>query len=218
MADFVAPKNAPPGSPRGAAGPPASGLAIAALVLACVFFIPLVPLVGLILALVALVKAPPGGRTLPIVALCIGGASLLLNLSVCAALAIPSYMRYIRRAKTNEAVTSLGRLESGLQAYRLEHGAWPPLADWTPPGRACDQPDRKFPAARAPWRGSPWRELPFSMNGPHYYQYRIADLGGGRIAVEARGDLDCDGEFSLFREELGPDGSIVPLKIEAELE
>ncbi len=52
-------------------------------------------------------------------------------------------------------------------------------------------------------------ELNFSIDDPFYYQYRVTHTKTGFV-VEARGDLDGDGQFSLFRRTgtITPDGSV----------
>jgi len=52
-----------------------------------------------------------------------------------------------------------------------------------------------------------------AMTEPHYYQYRFTSKGRGKSAqfeLEARGDLDCDGNISSYRRIGGiePDGSL----------
>ncbi len=71
----------PPLSPQQPQPPPTgrtSGLAIFALVMACLFFVPLAPLVGLVLGIVALAKARPGDpRGIAIAAVAVGPVSFL---------------------------------------------------------------------------------------------------------------------------------------------
>ncbi len=213
MSDFELPRNAPPpGTPR-----PGQGLAITALVLACLFFVPLLPLIGLILGIVALVKSRPGDRGLAIAAVVVGGVTLVMNVGVCAAVAIPSFMKYVKRSKTSEARMNIGRLATSVAAYQLDHNKLPPPADWTPPGRACDQPNQKFSPDPSLWKGEPWKSLDFSVDTPSYYQYRVV-AGADGVTVEARGDLDCDGEFSSFRRTVSNDGHPQPIEVDREME
>ena len=78
-------------------------------------------------------------------------------------------------------------------------------SDWTPAGSACGQPNNKFPANAAAFSGPPWSTIGFTIDTPHYYQYRLQRNANGFVA-EARGDLDCDGKFSHFARSIAPDG------------
>ena len=190
-----------------------NGLAITALVLSAVFFLPIVPFFGLVLGIIALAT----GRSKPIsiVAVCLGAFFTLMT-GVYAAIAIPAFMKYIRRSKTVEA--SMNTRQMADAVARLSAQQWAQLAesDWTPAGSACAQPNQKFPANAAAFAGEPWATLGFGVSDPHYYQYRLRRNDGGFV-VEARGDLDCDGKFSRFARAVKPDG-VGPLTTEDELE
>jgi hypothetical protein len=190
-----------------------NGLAITALVLSALFFLPIIPLFGLILGIVALAT----GRSKPIsiVAVCLGGFFTLMT-GLYAAIAIPAFMKFVRRSKVVEATVNTRTLAEGVA--RLSAQQWAQLAetDWTPAGSACAQPNKKFPANAAVWQGEPWATIGFSVTEPHYYQYRLRRDAGG-FAVEARGDLDCDGKFSHFQRAVQPDGA-GPLVTEDDLE
>src|SRR4051794_21304705 len=104
--------------------PPSATLAIVALVLSSLFFVPFAPLIGVILGIVALVKARQGGtpRTLAIIAVSVGPLCMLFNLGMCAGIAIPAFMKYVRRSKTVEATMNVRRLGDLTLAYWQEHG------------------------------------------------------------------------------------------------
>jgi Tfp pilus assembly protein PilE len=190
-----------------------NGLAITALVLSAVFFLPIIPFFGLVLGIIALAT----GRSKPIsiVAVCLGAFFTLMT-GVYAAIAIPAFMKYIRRSKTVEASMNTRLLADGVA--RLSAQQWAELADsdWTPAGTACGQPNGKFSADASAFRGEPWATIGFSVADPHYYQYRVRRDANGFVA-EARGDLDCDGKFSRFSRVVKPDGA-GPLQTEDELE
>jgi hypothetical protein len=204
--------NAPP-PPTIAAKKKGNGLAITALVLAALFFLPIIPFFGLVLGIIALAT----GRSKPIsiVAVCLGAFFTLMT-GVYAAIAIPAFMKFVRRSKTVEASTNTRVLADAVA--RLSAQQWSALAesDWTPAGSACGQPNGKFPANAAAFAGEPWATIGFGVSDPHYYQYRVKRDAGGFV-VEARGDLDCDGKFSRFARAVKPDGA-GPLQTEDELE
>ena len=97
----------------------------------------------------------------------------------------------------------------------LADGKMPATAEWTPRGRACDQPGRYFPFDAKPWQMPPWSELGFSPSTDGddvpvdgiYYQFRITRPTPGEVLVEARGDLDCDGTFSRFAQTVTKDST-----------
>ncbi len=199
---------------------PSASLAIVALVLSCLFFIPLAPLVGLILGIIALVKtARLGGspRTIAIIAVCLGPIFTFFNVGMCSAIAIPAFMKYVRRSKTVEATMNTRRLADMTVSYWEQHGQAPPTSDWTPAESPCGQPGDKYAPNPAHWRASPWAELGFSVDDPHYYQYRVVRDPDGKLAVEAQGNLDCDDVLSLFRREVTADG-VGPLQTRNDIE
>jgi hypothetical protein len=193
--------------------PKSNALAIWGLVLSCLFFLPLVPTIGLILGIVAL--ATGRHKTISIVAICVGGFFTLF-LGLEAAIAIPAFMKYIRRSKTVEVRMNLGKLAASIRS--LDEAQWSKLAesDWTPAQSACTQPNARFAPNPSLWQVEPWTTLSFSVDDPAYYQYRVRRDAQG-LVVEAQGDLDCDGVLAHFWREIRPDGG-GPLQSENELE
>jgi disulfide bond formation protein DsbB len=179
-----------------------NGLAITALVLSSLFFLPVIPLFGLILGIVALAT----GRSKPIsiVAVCLGGFFTLM-IGMYAAIAIPAFTKYMRRSKTIEATNNTRTIATSLAALTAQQWSALPESDWTPAGSACGQIDHKLPANPSAFAGEPWATLGFSMADAHLYQYRVRRNANGFL-VEARGDLDCDGKFSHFARGVQPDG------------
>ena len=176
-----------------------SGLAIAAFVL-CFFFAP----VALILGIVALVNISKSqgrlkGQAFAIIAIVWGGISVLI-VPILAAVAIPAFINYTRRAKSSEATVNVEQCYNGAVAYIAENAQLPPSSDWTPSAPPCAEAYMVNPGI---WDVSPWKELNFSVDMNHMYQYRFVN-NGETFSCEARGDLDGDGKTSLFRR----DGSI----------
>jgi hypothetical protein len=169
-----------------------NGLAITALVLSALFFLPIIPLVGAVLGIIALTT----GRSKPmsIVAICLG-AFFTLMMGVYAAIAIPAFMKYIEGAKRAEANANLSALANAAAGLDEKQAAELPDADWTPPGSACAQADHKYAVDAAQWEREPWKTLGFRLERKHYFQYRVARVSGG-FRVEARADLRCDGHMT----------------------
>jgi len=117
-------------------------------------------------------------------------------------------MKYIRRSKTVEATMNLRKLfDSEVSYYESEHAdsrgnilarKFAPSADWTPPQSCCRFPDGKCPVDPSLWQAETWTALNFSIDDPSYYQYRVVQQKDAFV-VEAKGDLNCNGVFSLFR-------------------
>jgi hypothetical protein len=199
--------------------PPKKGgaLGVVALIFSALFFVPFAPILGLILGIVALVTAPPNKKTVPIVAVCIAPVTLFLLQGMMAAIAIPAFLKYIRRSKTMEARMTVRSVADAVAMRAGEGGSLPTETDWAPPGRACDHPNGKFPpSASEAFRADPWRALGVEPQ-VSYYQLRLRRDGNG-VAVEARGDLDCDGDYSLFSLTVGADGRLGPLHTERDIE
>jgi type IV pilus assembly protein PilA len=142
-------------------------------------------------------------------------------LGILAAVAIPAFINYMRRAKTSEATLNVDRIfEGGIAYFEAEHvqrGVTGTIvqhcmptgggngAPWTP---AAAPSDEKYNAASVvnEWETSDvWKALDFAMGDNFYYQYQFEVIGAGCPASEgdifyaaAQGDLDNDLALSLF--------------------
>lgn len=123
-----------------------------------------------------------------------------------AAVAIPSFIKYVRRSKAAEAVHTLQRIRMLLvnhQENRSSSGG-PSLGTtpWTPTRSCCSKDSDTCTPKPEVWKHPTWTALGFDIVDAHHYQYRVVVTPRGQeatIAIEARGDLDCDGVFSLHR-------------------
>ncbi len=134
-------------------------------------------------------------------------------IGVLAAVAVPAFMKYIRKAKTAEVREHTRRMYEQARVYYFEtYGArtaggivkhqFPDTVQMTPVSTCC-QPDgsNKCSPNAAQWSDPTWRALHFSMDDPHYYRYEFISGGtgtGAEFTVRAMGDLDCDGIESTF--------------------
>lgn len=117
---------------------------------------------------------------------------------VMAAVAIPSFMKYVKKSKSTEANIELLRLRTGVENYLIEHGELPAAAGPSPPlGSCCAAGDSTCIPDPAHWANPTWQALRFSIDEPNRYSYELATAGGG-YTVRAYGDLDCDGVYSTF--------------------
>jgi type IV pilus assembly protein PilA len=132
-------------------------------------------------------------------------------LGILAAVAIPAMIKYLRRAKTTEAVEKLAYLYrmSGVYASsdRFSRGlAGSGTATQFPvsegPTPATPPPGIRATDAPGVWDASAtWHSLAFSMGEAHYYAYQYASSGiGGSAQFTARalGNLDGDAVQSTF--------------------
>jgi hypothetical protein len=181
-----------------------SKLAVFALVLACLFFVPLLPLIGGVLGVIALVRISShklGGQGVAIGAIAVGFVVGLVFQGILAAIAIPAFMRYMHLAKTSEAKANIYAVRALVLEYVEEHKDFPPASDWTPPESCCKKPGYRCEVKDADWSASPWKDLGFKPTGPLRFQYRFERQpieGGTRGIIEARADLECDGRETML--------------------
>jgi hypothetical protein len=132
---------------------------------------------------------------------------------ILAAVAVPAFVKYTRRAKTVEATEGLEKIGLGAKAFfqadhydragKLLQKQFPPGdTGWVPKRSCCGKAGSKCQPDQRAWNVSPWRELHFQLSDPHYYQFRYSSRGSNKQATftaEARGDLNCDGRFSSYK-------------------
>lgn len=137
-----------------------------------------------------------------------GSAGLVAYAGVLAAVAIPAFVKYIRKSKTVEATEGLEQLKAALVQYHAGRGRagqrfrFPRSVGWTPATSCCKARTAPKCAGGDVGFGHPtWRALRFKIDDPHYYQYRLTSSGQGsraKVVIEARGDLDCDDKHASF--------------------
>ena len=138
-------------------------------------------------------------------------------IGILAAVAIPAFMKYIRRSKTTEPLMNLRKLyDSAVTYFEAEHAnaagqilakQFPVSVAWTPngPGVCCGDAGQKCNPSvyAAQWANVSWTALNFSVDDPFYYSYQYDSGGVDAAAVftaSASGDLNCDAKvFSLFQ-------------------
>ena len=133
-------------------------------------------------------------------------------LGVAAAVGIPAFIKYIRRAKASEAIDQLDKIAKGATVYYTtptiaRDGTklpcrFPDSVKTTPPaGTCCKSKDGRCPASVDDWNHETWSQLSFQVNDAHFFSYKFSSSGEGanaRFTATAYGDLDCDGVFSTF--------------------
>ena len=138
-------------------------------------------------------------------------------IGILAAVAIPAFSKYIKRAKTAEAAGHLNKMWAGsVTYYETDHvdaaGALPlrskfPVSSTAVIGGGTEcacQATGKCPGGGAEWKtaGEPWVDLAFSIPDPFLYRPKYTSAGTGTASTftaEAIGDLDCDATLSNFK-------------------
>ena len=128
-------------------------------------------------------------------------------LGILASVAIPSYMRWVRQARTTEATMNLRKIfDSSVIYFALMYSddvggrslaRFPPAAPLTPstvpPGRPVLS-DGVFDMAV-------WNALHFNLSDPHRFSYQYDSNGisnDAQFTASAFADLDADEEYSTF--------------------
>jgi type II secretory pathway pseudopilin PulG len=144
--------------------------------------------------------------------------------AVLSAIGMYALARYVRHAKTVEAVSSVTALATSAAGYYNASDAtqpagatpaaihamrhFPPTANPPVPSDQDWVRGHRYQSNAADWAASPWRELRFSIVQPQCYRYSFIAEGAGATAkalVTAEGDLDGDGQRSLYSLEVMPD-------------
>ena len=140
-------------------------------------------------------------------------------IGILAAVAIPAFMKYIRRSKTAEATMNLRKIfDSSVSYFNEEHALrngdiiprqFPNAITSTPPGGApgpgCTAgSSQKIQPDSTMFSLATWQALNFSVDDPFYYQYTYESSGSTSTGVSseftarANGNLDCDAVLSTF--------------------
>jgi hypothetical protein len=185
-------------------------LAVAALILACLVILPLAPLVGAILGMVALLRSPQGAkRGAAIAAIAVGASVTLVVQATCGVVALGVLTAGAHMSRDIEARANLTVLTSQISKYiATAEKRLPPTGDWTPSKLACDRHGRAQPAQPEAWKAPPWINVGFSIPKPHHLQYRIAAVDAEHVSAEARADPKCDGHYLVYHRTVGRDGTV----------
>jgi prepilin-type N-terminal cleavage/methylation domain-containing protein len=156
---------------------------------------------------------------------------------ILAALAIPAFHRYTKKARAAEAAGLLNKIWSGAVTYYAADHAdvatvvavrqFPTGTAAAPYAQECAcQSSGRCPASAAAFQSDAiWTALAFNVGDAHLYMPRYTGEGVGSASVftaSATGDLDCDGVLSTFQRigrldptSLEPTGGTVPAAINA---
>ncbi|MFT5992344.1 MAG: prepilin-type N-terminal cleavage/methylation domain-containing protein [Flavobacteriales bacterium] len=155
-------------------------------------------------------------------------------LGILASIAVPSFLKYLKRSKTGEAMMNLRRIFDGSTVYFAAEysdadGALIsrqfPTVDSTFNGGGHVHPDLgSDPPTDGKFVGTQWdlnsigtdlwNAVHFQVSDPHYYAYQFngtnnANVNLSQFTATAFGDLDGDGTLSTFVRF----GSVVQLEV-----
>jgi type IV pilus assembly protein PilA len=132
-------------------------------------------------------------------------------IGILAAVAIPAFMKYIRRSKTVEATMNVRKLfDSSVSYFEGEHAnatgnaiakQFPTSAGITPSATCCGQTGDKCAPAPTNFSAETWSALNFSVDDPFYFRYQYDSSGtetDSKFGAWAFGDLDCDQILSTY--------------------
>ncbi|HWE30881.1 MAG TPA: pilin, partial [Polyangia bacterium] len=139
-------------------------------------------------------------------------------IGILAAVAIPAFMKYIRRSKTVEATMNVRKLfDSSVSYFEAEHAdltgnalakQFPTSVLATPGGAApsatkpcCGNTGDKCVPAPTNFTSPTWSALNFSVDDPFYFVYQYDSAGtetSANFKAWAFGNLDCDSINSTY--------------------
>jgi type IV pilus assembly protein PilA len=149
-------------------------------------------------------------------------------IGILAAVAIPAFMKYIKKSKTSEAREFVKKIYDGARSYWMDPNTTGGAAAIQPVPPQFPQPSQGFTAETnccamgganekcAPdatlWAEDgagpldAWEVMHFSVDDPAYYAYAYTAstpvagdvAGANNFTAIARGNLDCDSQFSTF--------------------
>ena len=137
-------------------------------------------------------------------------------IGILAAVAIPAFMKYIRRSKTVEATMNVRKLfDSSVSYFEGDHAdkggntlakQFPGAPTTNPsPGApnstCCGQTGDKCKPAPTNFNDNTWSALNFSVDDPFYFGYQYNSAGtetSANFQAWAFGDLDCDSILSTY--------------------
>ena len=143
-------------------------------------------------------------------------------IGILAAVAIPAFLKFIRKSKTSEAALNMKSLGDGAVSwFDAEHADangnpiakhFPNTSSPTgitatttvvPTGLPCSYTTGNplYIKDSGRWESQPWKSLKFGINKAHYFQYEYKPEGvatAGNFTIWARADLDCDSTNSTY--------------------
>lgn len=131
---------------------------------------------------------------------------VLLLTTLCAIATCPSGKRACTaNTRAQEAEDLLAYLLERIELAFAATGKLPTTPAGPTPETPCCEASEDGACRPDPtlWAAPGWRELAFSIDDPHRFQYQyIPDPSGTSAVLRATGDLDCDGKSSQYEVKL----------------
>ena len=133
---------------------------------------------------------------------------VLLLIGLCAIATCPAAKRSCTaKNRAQEAEELVEYLADRVGVGIAVTGRVPAVAAGPTPVPACCDQGGTCAADPAIWAVPGWQALAFSIDDDYRYTYSyVPDPGGRSAIVRAVGDVDCDGESSLYEVEIRIDG------------
>ncbi len=109
-------------------------------------------------------------------------------IGILAAVAIPAFMDYMKKAKTTEATVQLNKLGKNSKAYYIANAVYYATSASVQPASITTCGTKQTGV----WTASAWMVLDFQVDEPGLFQYEYTG-GTTTASATAVGDLDCDG-------------------------
>ena len=125
-------------------------------------------------------------------------------IGVLVAIAVPSFMDYVKRSKKSEAVLQLNKIGKAAKRVYSETSSYvasfgDQLPKHTGVGGCCGGPDNRCPPVPASFAADPvWNKLDFQIDEPSLFYYDYSSSASNTFVAMATGDLDCDGTEISF--------------------
>lgn len=152
---------------------------------------------------------------------------VVVIIGILASVAIPAFLRFIRKSKTSEAPINIKAIVNGAVTwYSTERSNattgdpmrrhFPtegpgtsvlvgPKTQSNPAVKPCDSGNlAQYVKNSTRWNTQPWKRLKFAISKAHYYQYEYTynnptARASQTFTIQAIGDLDCDTTYSTYK-------------------
>jgi prepilin-type N-terminal cleavage/methylation domain-containing protein len=124
-------------------------------------------------------------------------------IGILAAVAIPSFMDYMKRSKKTEAALQLNKIGKNAKRVYSETSAYVTgIAAEIPTkpggGGCCGGPNNHCPAVPADFAAdATWKQLDFQIDEPSLFVYDYTGTAAA-FTAKATGDLDCDNTEIIY--------------------
>ncbi len=140
-------------------------------------------------------------------------------IGILAAVAIPSFVKYVRRSRTTEAVLNLRKMYDGAVAYYVgEHSdingvtatkRFPSTGDWVPDlATRTSYADKRYQSQPSEWKQGGWSALEFQISDAQVFSYQFFNPDptqwgtSASASMRAEGDQNGNGVYSEFRRDM----------------